>query len=153
MQSVRVFECGTQESVQRAPVQSSPVRTDRWPAKKARYSHNMSYVQSSAARPPPAVHGAVAQTGAAVSTAKVPAFSCWGCGETTHRRAECTSLTQSASHCPMPREASAVGLRWRWPFDGTSRPEGALMARTVKNITQRRLTCRLWHSTTTLTSK
>ena len=74
MQSVLVFERGTQESVQRAPVHSNPVRTNRWLAKKATYSHNMWYVWPSAAQPPPAVRAAAAQAAAALSTAKVPVF-------------------------------------------------------------------------------
>ena len=34
MQSVRVFERGSQEPIQRAPVEASPIRTERWPAKE-----------------------------------------------------------------------------------------------------------------------
>ena len=60
MQSVRVFERGSQESVQRAPVQSSPIRTERWPAKTVRYSHNMTYVRPSVAHPPPTVRAGAA---------------------------------------------------------------------------------------------
>ena len=44
MQSVRVFVRESQEPIQRAPVQLSPSRTERWPTKKARYSHSMTYV-------------------------------------------------------------------------------------------------------------
>ena len=61
MQSVRVFKRGSQEPIPQALVQPSPVRTERWPAKKARYSHNMTYVCSSAAQPPPSVRAAAAQ--------------------------------------------------------------------------------------------
>ena len=108
MQSVRVFERGTQESGQQAPVQSSPVRADRWPAKKAMYSHNMSYVRASAALPPRAVRAAAAQAAAAVPTTKVLADLCWGCGKVTHRRAECTTLTHVCRGCKRVGHLEAV---------------------------------------------
>ena len=80
MQSVRVFERGSQEPVQQAPVQLSPIRPERWPTKKARYSHTMTYVRPSAVRPPPTMRAAASQAVAAVPAAKLPAYSCWGCG-------------------------------------------------------------------------
>ena len=76
MQYVRVFARNSQEPIQRAPVQPSPSRTERWPTKKDRYSHSMTYVRLSAVRPPPIVRAAAAQAVAAVPAAKLPAYSC-----------------------------------------------------------------------------
>ena len=88
--------------------QLSPIRTNRWPPKKVTYSHNITYVRPSVACPPPAVRAAAAQVAAAVSTTKFPAFSCSGCGETTHRRAECTFLSHVCGGCERVGHLEAV---------------------------------------------
>ena len=49
------------------------------------------------------------------------------------------TVMQSASQCPLPGEVSAVSVRQRWPFDGTSDPANAATARIVGSFSQRRL--------------
>ena len=68
----------------------------------------MTYVRPSVARPLPTVRAAAAQAATAVSTAKLLAFLCWGCGETTHRRAEDTFLSHVCGGCKRVGHLEAV---------------------------------------------
>ena len=108
MQSVRVFAHESQEPIQRASFQTSPSRTERWPSKKARYSHGMTYVRTPAARPAPTVRAVATQAAAALPAAKPPAYSCWGCDEATHRREEYTFLSHVCGGCKKVGHFEAV---------------------------------------------
>ena len=134
MEFVRVFAHESQEPILRASFQPIPSRTKRWPSKKATYSRGLTYVRLTAVLPATSVCAAAAQATSAVPADKRLAYSCCGCGETSHRREECTFLTHVCGGCKRADHLEAVcwkcqpQLAPRWFVDKLGRGDAVSQA-------------------------
>ena len=108
MRSFKAFPRESQETSQHASRQLGSRRYEHWPSRKAGYPKNRTYVRPVAARPPLPLRTTTAHPAAAMLEAGPPHHACWGCGETTHMRANCTSHAQVRLGCKRMGHREAV---------------------------------------------